>query len=159
MNIIIPSPDNLLSKEAVAARESVPFRRSPFYVRSRAAFTLIEVMIAMGIFFMAIFAILSVVSGCLRNARLLQHKSVDASMLIAELSLTNQLVEGSDSGDLGKDYPGYKWERSIEEVGTNGLFHVEYMVTGPMVGAQTPPQSHMSVLMWRPASGSGLKRP
>src|SRR5207342_1412722 len=42
------------------------------------AFSLIEVMIACGIFFMATFAILALVSTTLRNARALQRGDVDA---------------------------------------------------------------------------------
>src|SRR5438270_11865223 len=97
------------------------------------AFTIIEVMIAMGIFFMAIFAILSLVSSNLRIARRLQEPQVDAGMLVSQLSLTNQLQEGGDSGNFGDVYPGYKWESTITQVGTNGLFQVEYLVTGPAV--------------------------
>src|SRR5580692_2494919 len=49
---------------------------------SERAFTLLEVMIAAGIFFMCIFAILSLVSTNIRNARLLQEPQVDAGMLL-----------------------------------------------------------------------------
>jgi hypothetical protein len=127
-----------------------------------AAFTLIEVMIAMGIFFMAIFAILGLVSSNLRNARRLQQKPVDASALIAELSLTNKLTAGSDHGDFsdyGDLYKGYRWDSEITEVRTNGLFQVEYMVTGPSSGGQTPPQTHLTVLLWRPLSTPGTPVP
>ena len=44
------------------------------------AFTLLEVMIAAGIFFMAIFAILALVSSNLKNARLIQKSHVDAGI-------------------------------------------------------------------------------
>ncbi len=123
--------------------------------RDRTAFTLIEVMIAMGIFFMAIFAILGLVSSNLRSARRLQQKPVDASALIAELSLTNKLTAGSDHGDFGDLYPGYTWDSEITEVRTNGLFQVEYLVNGPTSGGQAPSHSHLSVLMWRPLSAPG----
>src|SRR5438552_632274 len=78
---------------------------------SPAAFTLLEVVIAAGIFFMATFAILGVVSGTVRNARGVQKTDVDAGMLAADLSLTNKLVEGTTSGDFGDLYPGYTWQR------------------------------------------------
>ncbi len=123
--------------------------------RYRAAFTLIEVMVAIGIFFMAMFAILGLMSNTLRNARLLQQQRVDASMLISQLSLTNQLAEGSDSGDFGELYPGYRWTSEITER-TNGLFQVEYLVTGPTIPGSEPVQSHMTVLLWRPNSPTSL---
>ena len=47
---------------------------------------------------MCIFAILELVSSNLRNARRLQEPHVDAGSLIAELSLTNKLYEGAESG-------------------------------------------------------------
>ncbi len=59
------------------------------------AFSLMEVMIAMGIFFMSVFVILSLVSSSLQNARRLQRPMVDAAMIASELSLTNKLVEVS----------------------------------------------------------------
>jgi hypothetical protein len=118
-----------------------------------AAFTLLEVMIAMGIFFMCIFAILGLVSANLRNARLLQRPVVDASMLIAELSQTNKLVEGVETGDFGDLYPGYRWTREINQVKTNGLFQVDFVVTPP--AHDTRIDTHMSVLLWRPDSAAG----
>src|SRR5574342_7370 len=80
---------------------------------SRRGFTLMEVMIACGIFFMATFAILALVSTTLRNARGLQRRDVDAGMAAAqvyETLKTNRLEQGSLSGDLGDTYPGYSWE-------------------------------------------------
>jgi type II secretory pathway pseudopilin PulG len=131
---------------------------SGFHSKTRGctrAFTLVEVMIAMGIFFMAMFAILGLVANSLRNARHLQEERVDPSMLIAQLSLTNQLTAGSDSGDFGDLYRGYRWTSDITEI-TNGLFQVEYLVTGPPIPGSDPAQSHMSVLLWRPNSVSTL---
>jgi hypothetical protein len=114
------------------------------------AFTLLEVMIAMGLFFMAVFSILALVSNGLRNARALQQTTVDTGMLAAELSLTNKLTEGTDSGDFGDLYPDYKWTQEITEVGTNGLFEVKFMIihrTGNRF-VETP----MNILLFRPDS-------
>ena len=77
---------------------------------------------------MCIFVILSLVSSSLRNARRLERPMVDAAMLASELSLTNQIVETSQSGDFGKLYPGYTWTADINEVMTNRLFQVDYVV-------------------------------
>jgi len=79
--------------------------------RSR-AFTLLEVMIACGIFFMATFAILGLVSNTLRNARRLQRIEVDAGMAAAQvyqIMRTNRQAEVSLSGDFGDSYPDYSW--------------------------------------------------
>jgi len=47
--------------------------------------SLLEVMIALGIFFMAMFAILSLVSNTLRNAHALQETDIDAGSLASQL--------------------------------------------------------------------------
>ena len=84
-----------------------------FSTAGRRAFSLLEVMIAVGIFFMAVFAILGLVSSALANARRLQRPLVDASALVSQLSLTNKLVEGIytvNLGDmLGKAYQDYRY--------------------------------------------------
>jgi hypothetical protein len=117
----------------------------------RRAFSLLEVMIAIALFFMCIFVVLSLVSGSLANARRLERPIVDAGMLAAELSLTNQLVEVAQSGDFGKLYPGYTWTADINEVLTNKLFQVDYQVFD---GNKQVVQK-MSVLFYRPQSPAG----
>ncbi len=118
----------------------------------RRAFSLMEVMVAMGIFFMSVFVILSLVSSALQNARRLQRPMVDAAMIASELSLTNQLVEMTQSGDFGKVYPGYTWTADINEIMTNKLFQVDYIVQRS--GSPEVVQK-MSVLFFRPHSPAG----
>ena len=115
------------------------------------AFSLMEVMIAMGIFFMSVFVILSLVSSSLQNARRLQRPMVDAAMIASELSLTNKIVEINQSGDFGKAYPGYTWTADINEVMTNKLFQVDYQVFND----RKAPVQKMSVLFFRPQSPAG----
>src|SRR6266481_4935133 len=85
--------------------------------RYRSAFSLVEVMIALAIFFMAVFAILGLMSSVLRNARLLQSKKgVDAGLVAAQhLCLTNKLVEEVQSGDFGEMYRDYAWTMDTYE--------------------------------------------
>ena len=96
--------------------------RLPASRSRRSGFSLLEVMIAGGIFFMAIFAILAMVSGVLRNARSLRLIQLDAGMVAAQVCNTNKLTEGTQSGDFGNLYPGYSWEADIYEAATNGLW-------------------------------------
>ena len=102
------------------------------------AFTLLEVMIAVAIFFMATFSILALVSRCLAQARSLQPMQVDANMVVAELSLTNRLEEGPIPDEIVKHfqhlYPDYTCEGTITEVGTNGFFEVQVHVSGVTAG-------------------------
>ncbi len=95
------------------------------------AFTLIEVMVACGIFFMATFAILALVSQTLRNARALQRIEVDAGMAAAQVFQTlktNKQESGSMSGDFGDNYRDFSWEAVWEPYQTNGLLQVGVVV-------------------------------
>lgn len=127
-------------------------------LRPSSAFTLLEVMIAVALFFMASFAVLTLVSQNLRAARMLQSSHVTAARLAAELSVTNRLEEGTDSGDFGELYPGLTWTRDIRKWReTNFLFQVDYIVL-----RNGQPDSQMSVLLYRPdgtAGSPGLRRP
>lgn len=119
--------------------------------RSR-AFSLLEVMIAIGIFFMSMFVILSLVSSSLANARRLQRPMVDAAMIASEFSLSNQIVEVNQSGDFGKTCPGYSWTASINEAQSNKLFQVDYVVRRD---DNHEVMQTMSVLFFRPQSPAG----
>ena len=100
-----------------------------------AAFSLLEVMVAIAIFFSAAFAILTVVGGGLRNAHMLQRPQVDAAAVASALSITNKIIEGTSSGDLsdllGDTYRGYTWESTAIEVQSNKLFEVDFVIYGP----------------------------
>jgi Tfp pilus assembly protein PilV len=117
------------------------------------AFSLLEVMIAIGIFFMCVFVILALVSSVLQNARRLQRPMVDAGMIASELSATNQLVEAKQSGDFGKAYPGYTWTANITETQTNKLFQVDYVVQAD--DREKTVVQKMSILLFRPQSPAG----
>jgi hypothetical protein len=123
--------------------------------RSRHAFTLLEVMIALGLFFMSVFAILGVVSQGLGAARSLQSEVPDAGSLAAELLLTDRLEEGWEEGDFGEVHPDYLWRREITEVGTNGLFRVDFLIAGARGGQ--PVELRSSMLLWRPGSSSAVR--
>ena len=117
--------------------------------RAQAAFTLLEVAIASVILAMALFAILRICTVCLKGTRLLSRVHVDATSLAAELSLTNRLEEGGDSGTFGDAYPGYSWSRSITEYTTNGLYQVDFEVLG-RTKEGTEDRSGMTILLYRP---------
>jgi hypothetical protein len=108
-------------------------------------------MIAIAAFFIAVFAILALISQSLQNARRLQRPMVDAAMLASELSLTNKLEEGTDSGDFGKVYPGSTWTMATTEVLSNKLFEVDYVVQRP----DSDRADKMSILLFRPQSKAG----
>ena len=116
------------------------------------AFTLMEVMIASAIFFMAVFAILALVSATLRNARALRHIEVDAGMVAAQLFKTNRFSEEVESGDFGKAYPDYSWQTVSMERETNGLWQFNITV---MRRGQHDPVDQMTVFIFSPESSAG----
>lgn len=141
-------------------------------LRPEAAFSLIEVMIAIGVLFICIFAILGVVSNGLHGARALQRPDIDAGSVAAFFSITNKHEEGIDSGDFNDlgDFPDayrdYSWERECTEVGTNGLWLESIVVIRRSSGK---PESSIERLVYDPqskgsmsgggATGGGLIRP
>jgi type II secretion system protein I len=129
----------------------------------RAGFTLMEVMIACGIFFMATFAILALVSTTLRNARALQRRDIDAGMAasqVYETLKTNRMEQGSMSGDFGEGYPGFSWEAvwdlDWDSGVTNGLLKVDIVVNRR--GNRLPMDS-LSIRVFAPDARSGSGQP
>ena len=130
--------------------------------RTVVAFTLLEVTVALAMFFMAIFAILSLVAQNLRIARSLGLGEVDFGSVAAQVAQTNRLSEGSVSGDFGDSYPGAAWTADIMMVATNqgtlanrqsgvGLFQVDIAITWPQNGLVH--QAANSILLYRTGTG------
>ena len=120
------------------------------------AFTLLEVMIACGIFFMATFAILALVAGTLRNARGLQRGDVDAGMAAAQiiqLLKTNRQTEVSGSGDFGDAYRDFSYEFQSTEHMTNGLLRVEIVVNRR---GTLKPFDNLTIWIYAPDAKSGF---
>ena len=129
--------------------------------RKSSAFTLLEVMIAMAILGMALFAVLGVIISGLDTARRLQKRRATAAYPASLLSLTNRLEEETLSGGFGEFqevFPGAQWAADIIEVGTNGLFQVNFVVTQP--AGRGLDVMNLNILMFRPGSGGrrGLGR-
>jgi hypothetical protein len=139
------APDQQERGRSALSRFSTPDPRP-----AGAGFTLMEVMIAGGILFMCLFAILALIANTLSNARALQRMPVDAGILAADAFLSHKVGEGTDSGDFGDLYPDYRWTSQTNMVGTNGLFQVDLVVFRR--SADRPVTSRMSILMYRPDS-------
>jgi hypothetical protein len=124
-------------------------------LRPNHAFTLIEVMIAIAIFFMCMFAILGVFSVGLHSALLLRRDGPTPGMIAAELSLSNQFDEGTTlSGTFGDTYPNYSWTADVINAATNGLYRLNISVLAP----QGNVDSTLSILLYRPDSGNSLNK-
>jgi len=121
------------------------------------AFTLLEVIVASAVFFMAAFAILQLVTQGLKSAKSLQQREPDPGIILSALSLSNKLEEGSMSGNyedlVPGMYPGYRWEAFITEVGSNGLFEVNVMTYSERKKSANPVVT--GALLFRPDSPKG----
>jgi prepilin-type N-terminal cleavage/methylation domain-containing protein len=122
------------------------------------AFTLMEVMIAIAVFCIGVFAILGLVASVMRGARLLNKPMVDAGAVASEIVETNSVVEiQGTSGDLseflGDNYKGYDYVYGITEIESNHLYQAEILVTGDTPGK--PLLSKMDILLFRPQSPPG----
>ena len=120
------------------------------------AFTLLEVMFAMVAFTTATLAILALVSQSLENARRLQRPPIYAEMLASQFCLTNQLLEGEQTGDmsewLGESGKGYVWDTLITEEQTNKLFRVDIVIKKDNA---PDPVSKATILLYSPQSPAG----
>src|SRR5947208_1371971 len=135
------------------------FRIPTFGLPIPRGFTLIEVMIACGIFFMATFAILALVSTTLRNARGLQRGDVDAGMAAAQVYQTlktNRQVEVSGSGNFGEAYPDYSYEFATQQYASNGLLQVDIVVNRRGLHK---PVDILSIWVYNPDAKSGMGGP
>ena len=123
------------------------------------AFTLLEVMIAIAIFFVCSFSILGVISTSLQNVRRLQRPTVDASPVLATFAATNSLVEGhyhgslGDENMLGKGYRDYNWDADIVEIASNHLYGLTVEITPANGGHEVI--SRMTTVLYDPHSPPG----
>lgn len=126
----------------------------------RRAFTLLEVIIAMAIFFVAMFSVLQLMSRGLGMARALQQDLPSPAMIaadLAQLAATNRIDDGgSYSGDfefLAPDiYPDFKWAAQTYQFASNGLFKADIVVMGSRNGQ--PVERSMSVFLFSPRSAT-----
>ena len=97
-----------------------------------AGFSLLEVMIAMAVFFIVVFAILGVVVQSLGAARALQQQHADCGMVAQMWWMSNTVEPGFYSGDFEGIVPGYTWEADIPAdlpMQSNGLYLINLRVT------------------------------
>jgi len=112
-------------------------------------FTLIEVMIALGIFFMSVFTILALVSQILRNARGLQRPQMDAGLAAAIYVNTNRFSVGTTSGNFDDNsLRDFSYEVITEEFATNGLLQARVIMTKR--GSRSNPDV-LNILVFDPA--------
>ena len=106
-----------------------------------ASFTLIEIVVAMALFFAAGFALLNLIGTNLRILRSLYVPHPDMGSVATELTLalqTNRDISALNlSGDFGEVFPGATWSAQLTVLATNsgvsgrrasGLYQVDLFV-------------------------------
>jgi general secretion pathway protein I len=82
-------------------------------------FTLLEVMVAMAIIAIALTAVLGSQSQSLSlasEAKFSTTAALLAQSKMAEIEAEKPEDLTSDSGDFGEDYPGYRWDKSVNDM-------------------------------------------
>ena len=130
--------------------------------RAVASFTLLEVLIACAIFFMAAFAVLGLLTQGLGAAKSLQLREPDPGLVAAAFVLTNITDEGSESGDFEDIapnlFPGYSWNIDWWERESNGLYQVDITVIRQSGRGHGPSARTLSILQkGQAAPGSRLR--
>ena len=88
-------------------------------MKSLDGFTLLEVMVAMAIIAIALTAVLGSQSQSLSlasEAKFSTTAALLAQSKMAEIEAEKPEDLTSDSGDFGEDYPGYRWDKSVNDV-------------------------------------------
>ena len=99
-----------------AGRNVATHRSLPTALYNHNGFTLLEVMIALAILAIALTSLFGSQSSSVSLAaesRFNTQAPLLAQLQLARLS-TTEILE-SDSGDFGNDFPGYRWEATVEE--------------------------------------------
>ena len=91
---------------------------------SSEGFTLLEIMVTVAIMAIVLVAIFDLHSQTIQmniDARFYATAPFLAQEKLAELEVAQFEDATSDSGDFGEEYPGYKWQTSVEEITSEAL--------------------------------------
>lgn len=110
----------------------------PVSKKRKRGLTLVEVLLALAILGIGLFVLITAASRCLSVARQAKQYEI-ARRLMARvnleepLQLKEEITEDTESGTFGYDYPGYTWNRKIEQAleddDESGLFKVTTWVS------------------------------
>ena len=108
-------------------------------MRGRRGFSLVEMVVALSIFSIAVVALLGVFTTCLRSTGLSVNHTRAALLAqgVMEEALAQDITTVEDgSGDFGDEFPGATWEREVMETDTADLYEVHVAVSWPERGIE-----------------------
>jgi hypothetical protein len=158
-NPVSDAPSMSLHERANQPRTGDPDTPYALCGNPSAGFTLLEVMIAMFVFFIVVFAVLGLVVQSLGAARALQIHRPDAGMVAAMvfMSATNLEEGATDSGDFEElGFPDYIWEWTSEPYATN-LWQVNITVSQKGRRAQEV-RDQLVIFKFEPKSPGQIRR-
>ncbi len=85
---------------------------------SEKGFSLLELMVALGIFATAVVTLITVQTASARNMASARHKFVAATLareLLAQVEIDGLPSFDESDGDFGEDFPEYTWEVKVEQ--------------------------------------------
>ena len=100
-------------------------------------FSLVEIVVALTIFSLAVVAMLQVFGTCLQSTGTstnTMRACLLAQGLMSETLAVQQLEPGEDAGQWEVQFPGANWTRRIAATETTGLYEVSITVAWPERG-------------------------
>ncbi len=107
--------------------------------RHIAAFSLIEVIVAVAILSIALVGLVHGIStalGSSKDAELQTTAAMYAAGLIENLRAEGGLIDGQTEGDCGAELPLYRWTESITAAGVDGLHQVDVSILSARSGRE-----------------------
>jgi len=106
-------------------------------MRGRNGFSLVEMVVALSIFSIAIVALLGVFTTCLRSTGLSvnQTRATLLAQGLMEGGLAQDITTAQEgTGEFGEEFPGATWQIEIAETDTSDLYEVHVTVSWPERG-------------------------
>jgi prepilin-type N-terminal cleavage/methylation domain-containing protein len=135
----------ILTKKSVRRRPCRPFQTNQ-------GFTLLEVVISLGIMAIALTAVFQLQASNLNiqdEARFLTRASQLAQSKLAELETSEQIQESSDQGDFGEEFPDFAFHTEISAVSDQEGFY-KVLLTVTRVGEETGSRFLLQTYLYRP---------
>jgi general secretion pathway protein I len=122
------------------------------FITKSQGFTLLEVVISLGIMAIALTAVFQLQASNLTiqdEARFLTAASQLAQSKLAEMETNDQIIEGRDQGDFGEEFPDFTFKTEINAIlDLPGLYKVLLTIT--RTGEETGSRLLLQTYLYRP---------
>jgi prepilin-type N-terminal cleavage/methylation domain-containing protein len=112
---------------------------APHSSRFSAAFSLIEVMIALLILGIAVVGFVQATTTAVSSSKESEIQTTAALLAqgrIEKIQADGDLEDGDSDGDWGDDFPNYAWEQTISPSDVRGLHEIQVTIENPHTGKQ-----------------------